>query len=339
MCLTRAERVLRVTFPEGYRGVAMWSRRAGRRTLVAACVSSVLVGAAVAYAAGGFNSYTATEAFCANTPSFGGLSGIDATCGSSAAASAGTSADPVPMAIHEYLTAKGNNGSQAAPLTQIVARVYGEVTDAKDFPVCTPEMIDHAGSTKGWNKVCPSRSLIGTGSMDGALVSGSDGEPAEPPPTCDSYVNIYNGGVHTYHGKPTQEQAFFFSYYPVAPGTQYTCTAPHGGMAMTGDVPAFAGYITPASSTNGELWRIRIPLPTAASTNVAGVNIYLSPRNLNIVYRKLTTVKSGHTVAYTASFACDNGQRPYSFTLDARNYQDDTPPTETTTISHKPVCP
>jgi hypothetical protein len=291
---------------------------------------------AIAASSTDFNSYKASEAFCKAKPSYGSNSSTTASCSPSTNAAAGSKTKPVAMATHELWIASGNGGHKAAPIKDIVATVYGEQTDAKDFPVCTSAMINNNGNTKppphGWNAVCPKGSLIGGGPVTSLLMP-----PAHPTAggsTCNPYLYIYNGGVQMYHGKPTQEQTFFFAEAPYAPA-QYTCV---GGAVKTGGAPAYPGYITPASSGNGNTWTMHIPLIPQVSTMAGGLPLYASLLRLNVVYSHSTEKKNGKTVAYGASIGCKAGQRPWSFTFTAQNYQGYSPPSQKTTVSGSDPC-
>jgi hypothetical protein len=283
-----------------------------RRIITIGAALTVLVSAAVAVAAAGnFNSYTATESF--------------------SPAKAGTPAKPSAFTVAEHWTASGNNGHQTAPLTRIVAKIYGERTNGKDFPTCTAAKINGAGNAHGWNKACPGGetgpALIGQGPVKALFVAGS--QPTEKnPPQCNPYLYIYNGGQGT--------QVFFFTEYPYAPGTQYTCL---NGAVKTGAAGAYNGYVTQPSKSNGNMWQINIPLPANVSTSAGGIpNNYASLVKLDVTYAKKTIKKNGKTIAYGASIGCKSGKRPYSFTFYAQNYQGQSPHTQTTTVSHTAGC-
>jgi hypothetical protein len=292
-----------------------------RRTVTSGALLVVLLGAAAAFAAGEFNNYRATEIFCQSTPAF--------TSNSCAPVAAGSRRHPVPGAIHELWTANGSNGHQTAPLTHIVARMYGIKTDAKDFPTCTAKTINTAGNSGGWNQVCPKGSEIASGPVNSLFVPYNDAT-AQNPPHCNAWLSIYNGGVQN----GTQVQVFFFSEYPDAPGPQYSCVS---GAEPTGAAPAYNGYATNPSSANHNTWSINIPVPVYVCT-AACQGWAISLVKLNVVYAKLTDEKNGHTVAYEESIGCKKGERPYSFTFYAQNYQGQSPAHQTTTVSHTTTC-
>lgn len=262
-----------------------------RRIITIGTGLALLIGAAVAIAATSqFNGYTATETFSPNH--------------------AGTATKPSPFSITEDWRAHGNNGHDTAPLVKIVAKIYGMKTDGKDFPTCTAAKINAAGNSHGWNKACPGGetgpALIGQGPVNALFVAGS--QPTEKnPPQCNPYLYIYNGGQNT--------QVFFFTEYPYAPGTQYTCL---NGAVKTGAAGAYNGNISYA----GKTWVLTIPLPANVSTSAGGIpNNYASLVHLHVTYAKKSTKKNGKTVYYGASTACSSGKRPWEFDFTAQNYQ------------------
>jgi hypothetical protein len=271
--------------------------------IISGVAMAVLVGAGAAFAASGaFNSYTATQTF---------------------SSSVGSPKHPSPMGFHEVWTAKGLNGHNAAPITKVVSKIYGMRTNGGKFPTCTAKQINHAGSTKGtWNKVCPKGSLIASGPVN-SLFEPYNNATASGAPACNPYLTIYNGGQGT--------QTFFFSEYPFAPGTQYTCL---NGAVHTGAAAAYTGYVTQPSAANHNTWSIKIPLPASVSTMAGGINgVYASLIKLDVNYKKLTKKVNGKTVGYAESIGSKNGTRPYSFTFSAQNYAGQSPQTQTTTVN------
>jgi hypothetical protein len=264
---------------------------------------AVLASAAVAYAASSdFNSYTANATF---SPS-----------------KAGSKLKPVASGWHEVWTAHGNNGHETAPLTKIVTKIYGVVFDGKDFPVCTAAMINNAGNAGGWNRVCPKGSQVGGGPVNSLFVPAPS--PSGPGTPCNPYETLYNAG----QGKRT----IFFEEYPYAPGPQYTCA---GGTVPTGSAAAY----TETYRVSGGYEVINTPLPPNVSTSAGGLSgVYASLVKLNLTYPTLTRKVRGKKVSYQSSVACKAGKRPYSFTFSAQNYQGQSPPTQTTTVSGKASC-
>jgi hypothetical protein len=263
---------------------------------------AVLVGAAVALAAGNFNTYKATETFSPNA--------------------AGSTKKPAAFkSITEDWKVKGVS-RPAGPLTKIVAKNYGMKTNGQDFPKCTTTMINNAGNSKGWNKVCPKGSLIGQGPVNSEFVSPNP--PYGVAGQCNPYLYIYNGGPKT--------QVFFFTEGAQSPNaSKYTCL---GVSVHTGAAPAYNGNI----SYSGKDWVLTIPLPATVSTSAGGTGLYASLLHLHVVYSNATTKKGGKTISYGESVACSGSSRPWSFTFTAQNYNGQSPHTQTTTVSGKQKC-
>jgi hypothetical protein len=275
-----------------------------RRIIIASTAAVVLAGAVAAYAASSdFNSYTASATFSPGK--------------------AGSKAQPSLSGWHELWTAQGTNGHATAPLTHIVAKLYGIRWDGKDFPVCTATMINNAGSKNGtWNKVCPKGSQIGGGPVNSLFVPATS--PNGPGVPCNPYETTYNAG----RGKRT----VFFEEYPFAPGTQYTCA---GGQVKTGAAAAY----TETYTVQGGFEVLDTPLPPNVSTAAGGLTgVYASLQKLDVTFPKLTRKVKGKTVSYQESVACKAGKRPYSFTFTAQNYQGQSPATQTTTVSGSTKC-
>jgi hypothetical protein len=265
-------------------------------------------GAAFAAASTDFNMYTASQSF---SPS-----------------AAGSPKHPSPVGFHEVWNAMGLNGHNAAPLTQVVTKMYGIRTNGAKFPTCTANQINNAGNTKGtWNKVCPKGSLIASGPVSSLFVPYNNAT-ATGAPACNPYLSIYNGGKNT--------QTFFFSEYPFAPSPKYMCL---GGAVHTGSAAAYTGTITQPSASNHNVWKLDIPLPASVSTQAGGIKgVYASLIKLDVTYKTLTKKVNGKTIGYAESIGCKNGTRPYSFTFTAQNYQGQSPATQTTTVGHTATC-
>jgi len=279
-----------------------------RIIIISGVALAVLGGSGAALAAStAFNSYTATETFSASP--------------------AGSPAHPSPLSFHEVYTAKGNNGHNTAPLTRVVTKTYGIRTNGAKFPTCTANQINSAGNTRGWNKVCPKGSLIASGPVNSLFVAFNK-PTATNPPQCNPWLSIYNGGAKT--------QVFFFSEFPNAPSSKYTCL---GGAVPTGAAPAYTGRITQPSASNHNVWTVNIPLPASVSTAAGNIpGNYASLVKLDVTYKNLTTKVNGKTIGYTESIGCKNGTRPYSFAFSAQNYQGQTPATATNTVNGTASC-
>ncbi len=243
-----------------------------RIIIIGAAALVVLGGAAIALAAGNFNTYKATETFSPNAK--------------------GSSSKPAAFkSITEDWKVKGVK-RPAGPLTKIVAKNYGMKTNGNDFPTCTAAKINAAGNAKGWNKVCPKGSLIGQGPVNSEFVSPNP--PYGVAGQCNPYLYIYNGGPKT--------QVFFFVEGKQSPNpTKYTCLK---GAVPTGSAPAYNGNI----SYSGKTWVLTIPLPATVSTSAGGTGLYASLLHLHVVYSNATTKKGGKKVSYGESIACSGSE-------------------------------
>jgi hypothetical protein len=271
-----------------------------RRVLIIATALAVAAGATAAFAAGSFNTYSATQTF--------------------SPAAAGSVKKPSPMAITENWVAHGTSGHTAAPLIKIVSKIYGEKIDSKDFPKCTSTMINNNGNkpgNKGWNKICPKGSLIGQGPVTSDFVNPNP--PYNVVGQCNPYLYIYNGGNNT--------QVFFFTEYPYAPATKYNCLKGH---VVTGAAPAYNGHV----SYSGKTYVLTIPLPPTVSNNAGGTGLFASLLTLHVTYAK--DVLKGH--AYGASIGCSSNKRPYEFDFTAQNYNGLSPHTQTVVVKHTAAC-
>jgi hypothetical protein len=261
---------------------------------------AVLVGAAAAYAATNFDTFSATQTFTPNA--------------------AGSATHPSPLGSTEQWMAMGNPSGNAAPLTKVVAKTYGVVYNGGKFPKCTAAQINNAGVAHNWNAVCPHGSLIGGGPVQSTLTPSTGGKGV----ACDPYLKVYNGGQNT--------QTFFFTMYPQAPGMQYTCAS---GAVHTGTgCAAYSGNLSHSGKTAIET----INLPGCASTNAGNVGLYAALQNLKVTYKDLTKKVNGKTIGYSQSIGCSSGKRPWSFTFTAQNFKGKSPSTQTTTVSGKQAC-
>ena len=269
----------------------------------------MLGGAAAAFAAGSFNTYTATESF--------------------SPLGAGSASKPVPLGITEKWAAKGTNGHPAAPLIKIVSKAYGLQTNYKDFPVCSATTINNAGNSGGWNKKCPGGetgpALMGQGPVTAEFVNPNP--PYQVVGQCNPYLYIYNGGNQG--GKDTQVD--FFTETPYAPSAKYNCL---NGSVHTGAAPAYNGQVT----YSGKTWVLTIPLPPTVSTNAGGTGLYASLLTLNVKYAKNTTKKGGKTVGEAQSIACTGSNRAYEFDFTAQNFNSQSPKTGTVVVKGNAKC-
>lgn len=176
-----------------------------RRIVVVATALAVLIAAATAYAAGGFNTYTATVKASPNK--------------------AGSSNSPAALAFTERYQASGTGSNRTAPLTHIKSKIYGIVNTGKGFPTCTLAKIQAAKT----DTVCPKGSLVATGAITALLGPTADQSASNPSVVpCNPLIHAYNGG-------PGKVVYFFVDVAP-----NHTCA---NGAITTGTVGPFQGTI------------------------------------------------------------------------------------------------
>lgn len=276
-----------------------------RRIIIIGTAFAVLTGGGVALAAGNFDTFSATQTFSPNH--------------------AGSKAKPSPLGISEHWTAKGSTGGNAAPLTKIVAKIYGLKYNGKDFPACTASQINQKNGNNGkWDNVCPTGSFIGGGPVK-AKVTAPSGVGSGS--NCDPELRIFNGGKNT--------QTFFFVDNPWKDKWGTVPSSDECAGATTGkSCVAYTGKL----SYQGPYAVLTIVLPPCASTDAAGLHLYAALQDLKVTYKKLTKKVHGKTVGYGESVGCKGGKRPWSFTFTAQNYQGHSPSQQTTVVSGKQAC-
>ena len=177
-----------------------------RRIVVIATALAVLIAAASAFAAGGFNTYTASVKGSPNK--------------------AGSRKAPAAIRFTEKYVASGTNGNRTAPLTNIHSKIYGLKNSGKGFPTCSLAKIQAAKS----DTVCPKGSLVATGFIK-ALLGPTNDQSSTTNQTvvpCDPLLHAYNGG-------PGKVVYFFVDQAP-----HHLCA---GGAVPTGFVGPFQGTI------------------------------------------------------------------------------------------------
>jgi hypothetical protein len=239
------------------------------RRIVIAITALVVVGAAaVAYAAAPFNKYTAKTSF---SPS-----------------KAGSAAKPVPIGVHQTLTATGTNGNRAAPLTDLQTTIYGVKFDAKGAKAtCSFATIKNAANDAS----CPKGALVATANVHALL------GPAKDPSATAGGVTPCNPGLRVWNSGGGKISLFFWS--TTVPGSAHYC----GGVA-TGSTPPFKGTIKQA----GKNVVINVVLASYVSTRVLGSATWGSLIKEDITWNKLTNGKH----KWLASVGCKNGKRPWA---------------------------
>jgi hypothetical protein len=169
-----------------------------RRLVIIGTALAVLAGAAAAYAATHFNSYTGSKLT------------ITKSGGSKTAA----------LGMVESLKANAPSGDRAAPLTNIKVTIFGVKLDSGKLPVCTDALIE-ANKTSPTGG-CPRGSVIGNGPVHSLL--GPSTSPSQTGATvCNPHLNVFSGGPKT--------QVFFFYTNSAADcgGLTTGSTAPYDG--------------------------------------------------------------------------------------------------------------
>jgi hypothetical protein len=244
-----------------------------RRIVVVVTALAVLTAAASAFAAtGGFNTYSASLKFSPNK--------------------AGSSKNPSALGFSQTYVAGGTNGNRTAPLTDITTKIYGVVSDGKDFPTCSLSKIAAAGSDTG----CPKGALVATGSITALIGPQTNQSSAATLGTCDPLLHVWNGG----QGK----LVFFFVDQPPS----HVCL--NGGIT-TGEVGPYPATVKAV----GKTLVMDTPIPNYVSFPV-GLEGSLTSLSLN--WKNLSKkLKNGTTAHYGVSVACKGGKRPYSETFTA----------------------
>ncbi len=262
-----------------------------RRIVVVATALVVLIAAASAFAAsGGINTYSATLKFSPNK--------------------AGSGKAPFALGFSQNYAAGGINGNRTAPLTDITTKIYGVVSDGKDFPTCSLAKVAAAGSDTG----CPKGALVATGSITAVIGPQADQSSAAALGSCDPLLDVWNAG----QGK----LVFFF----VDQGPNHLCL--NGGIT-TGEVGPYPGSV----KTVGKTLVMDTPIPNYVSFPVG---LEGSLTSLSLKWKNLSKkLSNGKTVHYGVSVACKGGKRPYSETFTAEAGAGGAPSSDTVTGTQK----
>jgi len=238
-----------------------------RRFLIIGTALAVLAGAAVAYAAT-LNKYSAKLSLTSTKP--------------------GSKAKPVAVGLTENLGAANATSSKvAAPLVELDTTIYGLVSNANKFPVCSLATILKPPKYDG---NCPKAAEVATGSVSALL-----GDPTLNPAnriSCKPGLDIWNAGG----GK-------LWFFFTAASATQ--CAG-----LTTGATAPYPGTV----KQSGKNLVIDVPLPPDVSTKVANhANFYGSLINEKVTYKKATY--KGHPLF--ASVGCKGSKRPFSVAFTA----------------------
>jgi hypothetical protein len=240
-----------------------------RRKILVLTALLTLVGASAAYAA--FNNYTGSKLTFSK--------GV------------GSKAKPVGVSFKEVLNAANTDPSKAAAvLTDIKVKIYGLVSNAKNFPTCSATKMVNLKS----DSFCPKKSKFATGSVNSLLGDPTLSKSNRVP--CNPGLDVFNAGK----GKLW----FFFTA-----NSPTQCAGLH-----TGDTAPYPGTV----KQQGKYQVTDVPLPPDVSTKVANhADFYGSLIHQTLNWLKVTTKVKGKTVANNESTGCLKGKRPYSITFTA----------------------
>jgi hypothetical protein len=258
-----------------------------RRKIIALTALLTLVAASTAFAA--INNYSGTN----QTFSKG----------------VGSKAKPVGIGFKQVLQANNTDSSKAAAvLTHIKVKIYGLVSNGKDFPTCSATKM----VTQKSDSFCPKLSKFAGGKVNALL-----GDPSLAKSNrvaCNPGLDVFNAGKN--------KLWFFFTTKSAS-----DCAGLH-----TGDTAPYPGTI----KQQGKFQITDIPLPPDISTRVANQpNFYGSLIHETLTWFKLSTKVKGKKVFNNVSVGCLKGKRPWSITYTATTNGSDR---ETQTVNGSSKC-
>ena len=261
-----------------------------RKIIILTALFTLAVGATAAYGATAVNTYSGT------TQSF--------------SKGAGSKKKPVGTSFKQTLVANNTDPSKAAAvLVNIKVKIYGLVSNAKQFPTCSNNKMISMKS----DSFCPKASKFATrpGQLAARRPVARDEQPA-PPATRTSTCS-------------TRARASCGSSSPLT--RRYSAPA-----LTTGATAPYPGTI----SQQGKFQVTNIPLPADISTEVAHQpNFYGSLIKETLNWRKVSVKVKGKTVFNNVSVGCQKGKRPWSITYTSTTNGSDR---QTSTVSGSAKC-
>jgi len=225
----------------------------------------------------------------------------------------GTSKKPAPMGFTQDIKATGTHGNRTAVLLDLKTKVYGLVSNAKDFPTCAFTAIENAKN----DTVCPKGAEVASGYITATLGSYSNFQASGQ--SCDPTLDVWNSGG----GKLT----FFF-----------VDTATHqclNGALTTGSVGPYPATV----KQQGKYMVVDVPIPSFVDFPLGPGALAGSLETEHLVWKKATTKVHGKTVPLFASTACQGKNRPYSQSFKATlPSSTGAATTQSATVSHKAAC-
>ena len=222
---------------------------------------------------------------------------------------AGSKAHPVGVGFKEVYNAANTDPTKAAAvLVNIKVKIYGLVSNAKDFPTCSATKMVNLKS----DSFCPKKSKFATGGVNSLLGDPTLSKSNRVP--CNPGLDVFNAG---------KGKLWFF--FTASSPTQ--CAGLH-----TGDTAPYPGTV----KQQGKYQVTNVPLPPDVSTRVANQpNFYGSLIHQTLTFFKVSTKVKGKTVFDNESTGCLKGKRPYSITFTATSNGSDR---ETQTVSGAFKC-
>jgi hypothetical protein len=262
-----------------------------RRKIIILAALCTLVGATAAYGAGAVNTYGGTNL--------------------SFSKGAGSKSKPVGASFKETLQANNSDLTKAAAvLVHIKVKIYGLVSNAKQFPTCSNVKMEQLKS----DSFCPKASKFASGGVNSLL-----GDPT----LAKSNRTICNPGLDVFNAGKGKLWFFFTT------DASHVCA---GGALHTGDTAPYPGTI----KQQGKYQITDVPLPADISTRVANQpNFYGSLIKQTLNWFKVKTKVHGKTVFNNVSVGCLHGKRPWSVTYTSTTNGSDR---QTSTVSGSSKC-
>jgi hypothetical protein len=260
-----------------------------RKIIILTALFTLTVGAAAAYGATAANTYSGT------TQTF--------------SKGAGSKKKPVGVSYKQTLNAANTDPTKtAAVLVNIKVKIYGLVSNAKQFPTCPASKMVALKS----DSFCPKASKFAAGTVNSQLGNPSLLKSNRVP--CNPNLDVFNAGK----GKLW----FFFT----------THSALQCAGLTTGATAPYPGTVT----QQGKYQVTNIPLPPDISTRVANQpSFWASLIHETLNWPKVSVKVNGKKIYNTVSVGCLKGKRPWSITYTATTNGSDR---QTSTVSGSAKC-
>jgi hypothetical protein len=219
----------------------------------------------------------------------------------------GSKSKPAATSVTEKFGVKNlKSGQNAYPVTNIKTTIGGiKVENASAYATCSASKINAAGNSKGWNKVCSSKSQVASGPVNATIYTAKDTSPTgDVIKNCKLTVNVYNDGK----GKLT----FFL-----------TTGSGKCGPLNTGAAKAW----TSTYKSSGSSLVLNVPIPADASTNAGGLGAWAAINSETLNFKKLDTKKKPLIVStgctskrsWKMAFTASTGSKKVSNTVSGKS--------------------